>query len=131
MKQLSILVVDDEETIRNLVEILLVNRGHKASTAADGKSALRKLSEQHFDLVITDIIMPDMDGIEIISSVKKMRPEVRILAISGGGGHLPSRDCLRIAKLIGAHVTLAKPFKESQLLESIGQACSPEESVAS
>ncbi|MBS0632510.1 MAG: response regulator [Verrucomicrobia bacterium] len=127
MNALAVLVIDDEESIRDLLGAILQHNGHKVTTAATGKAALQLigLGDHAFDLMITDIIMPDMDGIEIISAAKKLRPDLRIMAISGGGNLMSSHDCLRMAKMIGARTVLAKPFNEKQLNEAIEQTFAP------
>lgn len=127
MNTLSILVIDDEESIRDLLSAILRHHGHKVTTAATGKAALQLLGlgDEAYDLMITDIIMPDMDGIEIIAAAKKLRVGLRIMAISGGGNLMSSHDCLRMAKMIGARTVLAKPFNEKQLLEAISETITP------
>ncbi len=130
MKPLNILLLDDEECICTLVSLLLERNGHTVNTATSGKSALQFLATQHCDLIITDIIMPDVDGLEIIQTAKKLRPAVRILAISGGGDMLSRHDCLKMAKLLGASAVLSKPFNESQLQEAINQAYPADFSLA-
>jgi CheY-like chemotaxis protein len=122
MKPLSILVIDDEESIRTLLGLILERHAHKVATAASGRAALQLLATEPFELMITDIIMPDMDGIEIITAARKLRPATRILAISGGGAVMASHDCLKMAKMIGAHAVLPKPFNEAQLLAAIALA---------
>lgn len=125
MNALSILVIDDEESIRDLLGAILRHHGHNVTVAATGRAALLLLGTETFDLMITDIIMPDMDGIEIIAAAKKIRAGLHIIAISGGGNLMSAHDCLRMAKMIGARVVLAKPFNEKQLVEAIDQAVAP------
>lgn len=125
MNPLSILIIDDEESIRDLLGAILQHHGHKVSVAATGRAALLLLGTETYDVMITDIIMPDMDGIEIIAAAKKLRAGLPIIAISGGGNLMSSHDCLRMAKMIGARVVLAKPFNEKQLVEAIEQAVAP------
>lgn len=126
MKPLSILVVDDVDEIRNLVSLWLRTLGHTVECAISGKDASRRLRAFNFDLVITDIIMPEGDGLELIIELKRARPGIHVLAVSGGGTHLRAADCLRVAKGLGAHALLLKPFNRAQLLSAVNQAFPPE-----
>lgn len=114
----DILVVDDEPMIREGLKVALELEGHTATTASDGNEALRMISEKKPDLIITDIIMPESDGIEVICSVKENNPEIKILAISGGG-RISAKDHLKIAKQLGATGVLTKPFSTTDLLSEI------------
>jgi CheY-like chemotaxis protein len=119
---LSILIADDEPGIRDLLVRWLGSRGHAVTCADCGLSASRMLEQQRFDLVITDIVMPDGDGFELIPAVRKAQPTARILAISGGGKYIPSSDCLSLARGLGAHAALLKPFNWDQVRTGIVQA---------
>ena len=122
---LSILVADDEEGIRNLLTKWLGSRGHIVACADCGKNALHLLKRQHFDVIITDVMMPDGDGFELISAVRRAQPDTRIVAISGGGQYIPSTDCLVLARGLGAHATVQKPFNWEQVRASITNALPP------
>jgi DNA-binding NtrC family response regulator len=119
---LSILVADDEEGIRNLVVNWLQERGHTLTPARSANHAFRHLSAEDFDLVITDVVMPDGDGFELISSLRKTHPETRILAMSGGGRYLRGIECLKMARGLGAHAVVMKPFNMEQLQAAIDAA---------
>lgn len=119
---LSILVADDDEGIRKLLSEWLVRAGHSVACAASGKEASRLLRHQQFDLVITDVVMPDGDGFELIAEFRKAQPTTRILAISGGGKYLHGADCLKMARGLGAHSVVIKPFNWEQLQAGIGLA---------
>ena len=83
----------------------------------------RKLAEKTlFDLVITDVLMPESDGPKLIEQVKKVQPTARFLAISGGGRYMDSKECLAIAQGFGADAAIMKPFTREQLLEGVGSA---------
>lgn len=112
---LSILIADDEEGIRKLLLHWLQREGHSVICVTSGKEASRMLRTQRFDLVITDVVMPDGDGFELIAEFRKAQPSTRILAISGGGKYLQSADCLRMARGLGAHAVVMKPFNWEQL----------------
>lgn len=114
---LSILIVDDFVTIRQLLEVWLLEIGCRVVCASSGREASQVLrTDRRIDLVITDIVMSDGDGFDVIKEVKQAQPAARILAISGGGAHLEQHDALQLAKRMGAHALLLKPFNRVQLL---------------
>jgi DNA-binding NtrC family response regulator len=105
-----VLVVDDEPGVRALLRHVLEREGHAVIEAANGRRAMRALHGAPVDLVITDIIMPEQEGMETISEVRRLRPEIKIIAMSGGGRRL-TMDFLPLASRMGADLTLEKPFK--------------------
>ena len=121
----KILVIDDEEDICVMTKLLLERAGHEVVSACDGRVAIRLLTEQPFDLVITDMLMPDRDGLEVMSDLRRNHPGVRIIA-SSGGGRVSSDSYLHIARKSGAHALLPKPFTHKELLASIEEAFAPE-----
>ncbi|MEO7600319.1 MAG: response regulator [Opitutus sp.] len=123
MKSLSILVVDDQPIMREVVCQILEDAGHQVRDAGEGQEALRKLSAERFDLVVTDIVMPEMDGIELIGELRRRYPEIRVIAMSGGSERFPLKDGLGIARRLGAGVTLTKPFLPEQLVEAVDFLC--------
>jgi CheY-like chemotaxis protein len=125
MKPLSILIVDDEESIRLLVQHWLAAAGHTVVSAGDGKEARDAVRRQQFDLVITDVLMPDVDGLDLIGELKKAQPATRVLAISGGGRYVDGGDCLKMARGLGAHSAVTKPFSWEQLQAGMEQALAP------
>ena len=114
----AILMVDDDAAFRTAVKRALSGAGHRVEEAADGRQALKALKAAQPDVVITDIIMPDSDGIELIAAVKKAHPGVRVLAISGRGNMGPL-DLLKMASVVGADATLSKPLTGDDLLEAV------------
>jgi DNA-binding NtrC family response regulator len=118
MKPCSILVIDDEPALREILSQVLSSAGHRVIAAANGKEASRALTTSAFDVVVTDVIMPEKDGMQVISEVRKKYPEVRIIAMSGGG-HVSRDQYLKIAKGLGAHAVLEKPFPNQTLLDTI------------
>ena len=110
-----ILVIDDEELIRETIRMKLEQGGHVVIEAANGVEGLRALEDGLFDLVVTDIIMPEQEGIETIRKIRHRDPRVAIIAISGGGRGR-NYQFLDIAKKLGANEALPKPFTGSQLL---------------
>jgi CheY-like chemotaxis protein len=111
-----ILVIDDDEDLRAMILLILSNDGHEVEGAGDGAEGLARLREAPFDLVVTDIFMPDQDGIETIAQVHRELPHVKILAISGGGKASRAQSYLRMATTIGADAVLVKPFAQGELL---------------
>jgi YesN/AraC family two-component response regulator len=120
LEMYDILVVDDEPMIREGLKVALEMEGHRAFTACDGNEAIRMVNENKPQLVITDIIMPESDGIEVICTVKEQNPDIKILAISGGG-RINAKDHLRIAQQLGAAGVLAKPFTTEDLICEINR----------
>jgi len=129
MKSLSVIVADDVEGIQELIGHWLETAGHAVMCVSNGQAASQLLKRRHFDLVITDIIMPDGDGLELIQELKQVQPSIRILAISGGGRHMQAMDCLGLARNLGAHALLVKPFNRGQLIATMGLVFPPEGSV--
>src|SRR3954471_10768102 len=122
MKPLAIIVADDIAEIQHLVSQWLTNRGHRVACVSTGGAALKLLDQEHFDLVIADVLMPEGDGLDVIREVKQKKRNSRILAISGGGKYMQAADCVKIAEGLGADAALLKPFDESQLLSGIDRA---------
>ncbi len=115
-----ILLVDDEPSIRALFGEVLALEQHEVTTAGDGNAALAALAHGTFDLVVTDIVMPDKEGIEFIRETLQLRPDLPIIAMSGGGRG-SSADYLTLASLLGARMTLAKPFSARELLDAVAR----------
>ena len=113
-----VLVVDDESTMREMLREALERRGHTADEAADGREALQRLAEHKPDLVITDLVMPEMEGIELIQAFRRKCPEIPIIAISGGGRVGPE-NYLSMAGQIGANRIFAKPFRLEEILTAV------------
>ena len=116
-----ILVVDDDPAIRAGLVRLLVRFGHDAVEAGDGKEALQVMEEATPDLVITDINMPEMDGIEVISALLEAGSEVPVIAMSGGG-LLDKELLVENASALGAVSTIMKPFDLDEMLRLVDEA---------
>lgn len=106
----KILVVDDELSIRVMLTHMLEQDGHEVIVAEDGEQGIILYHENLPDLVISDLVMPNKNGIDMILELKKEYPGLRMLAISGGGGITGAFDYLPTAKLVGANNILKKPF---------------------
>jgi DNA-binding NtrC family response regulator len=113
-----VLVIDDEPQIRALLRRGLEPEGHEVVEAGDGVVGLRIYQEQRCDLVITDILMPDQEGIGCIMELHRLDPHVRIIAISGASGALPM-DVLGVARHLGARRTFSKPFDVMQVVAAV------------
>ena len=114
----TILIIDDEKAILGFLKERLMSEGFNVLTASDGKEGMNLFNGNQVDLVITDIIMPDKDGFITIMELKKICPDIKIIAMSGGGRGLPAYY-LDTAKGFGAKYTFEKPFKTSELVEAV------------
>ncbi len=116
-----ILIVDDDEGVRLTVKYMLAATGYEIASASDGEQALRLVEEFVPDLVITDLIMPKMDGLEMIAQLKRRRPEIVIVAMSGGA-RLDNANVLEAAQSAGADQIIAKPFSGDDLSRVVGRS---------
>jgi DNA-binding response OmpR family regulator len=116
-----ILIVDDNAAIRRLLVEILTRAGHQVYQAADGAEAL-VWRDVGLDLVIVDLFMPDKDGVETILEFRASVPGIAIIAISGGGAGGSRLDLLKDAELLGAAVSIEKPFTPAELLKAVDQA---------
>lgn len=115
-----ILVIDDDPMARTVISEMLVSEGHEPFLASDGSDGLEAFFKERFDLVITDIIMPGVEGIQTIIELRKKFWDVKIIAVSGGG-RLGAYSHLELAEKIGAQKTLAKPIRKSKLLDAVNE----------
>ena len=104
-----ILAVDDDESFGKMLRISLIRLGHNVVVAKNGSEAIREFQREKPDLVLTDIVMPDKEGLETIMELRRLDPTVKIIAMSSGGGG-PEGEFLVLAEDLGAAATLAKPF---------------------
>ena len=118
----SILVVDDDVPLRKTIDLALRSAGHRVIATAGRDEVVALLESKDFDLVITDVLMPDIEGTEVIKLVREHQPEAAILAMSGGGYRITSELCLAIAGAMGAGVPLTKPFAMDELLKGVERA---------
>ncbi len=130
MKPLSIIVADDVPEIQEIVSLWLTPRGHRVVRASTGDETLKLLRNERFDLVILDVLMPEGDGLDVITELQKRGRSERILAISGGGKYMQAEDCVKLASGMGSHAALLKPFDERQLLNGIERALRTEDPAA-
>ena len=113
-----ILIIDDDETIRTVLARTLERAGYTVVLAGDGRAGLRALEKETMDLVVTDIVMPETEGLELLMQVRARWPESKIIVISGGG-RLQDPGYLNTAKLMGADEVLAKPFGGNDFLITV------------
>ena len=115
----KILVIDDDEQLRVMLLQLLTSAGHAVVTAHDGAAGLKQLRAHPTDLVITDILMPNQDGIETVIALRREYPHLPVIAMSGDFAR--SVLWLKTARLLGARCTLPKPFTLTQLKQAIAE----------
>ncbi|SEP79167.1 Response regulator receiver domain-containing protein [Ectothiorhodospira magna] len=118
----TILIVDDDDTFRTMLQEMLSREGFHILTAGSGGQALKLLNTQTPDLIITDILMPDGDGIELITTLKQKNSPIPIIAMSGGRRSISLEFNLESAELMGVKATLAKPFSRETLRRVIEDA---------
>lgn len=124
----SILIIDDEKDVRIVLKEVLKRAGHDATVAADAREGLEKLAADGPDLLITDVIMPGMDGVATIKKIRESHPDLPIIVISGGGnvapmdyepGAISTSAFLASAAGAGADRTLTKPFERQELVDTV------------
>jgi CheY-like chemotaxis protein len=126
----SVLLIDDDVDVRDAVKKVLIRSGYDVAAVSSAEDGINEASSRGFDVVITDIIMPGMNGVDAIKKIRKILPKVRILAISGGGNFGPSAfkpeaitttAYLQAAAEAGADGILTKPFEKKELIERLDQ----------
>jgi len=116
-----ILLVDDDSDIREILRDHLESAGHSVVEAQNGKVGMVMLDQNPCDLVITDVYMPDGDGLEFINEIHAKAEELPVIAISGGGSHDFGLHMLSVSSVLGARAILAKPFNSDVLLQTVEQ----------
>jgi DNA-binding NtrC family response regulator len=120
-----ILIIEDDVAMRHALRSALERRGHEVAEAGDGQAGLVAYQKSIFDLVVTDIIMPDVEGLETVLALRKFTPNLKIIAMSAGG--LGSADdYLKIAARFGAARTLRKPFEAEQFISTVEAVLAPD-----
>jgi CheY-like chemotaxis protein len=117
-----ILVVDDDTAVRGAIKTVLEHDGHEVTLAANGRAGVAAAQAQTFDLVICDIFMPGMDGIETIHAFHTINPHIPVIAMSGfmfRDGQSPAPDYLSLSTKLGAAYSLRKPFRPHELLRAV------------
>lgn len=116
-----ILVIDDDAALAKSIARALERVGHVARVAKDGAHAVRLFEREPYDLLITDVLMPEMDGYEVIRSFRRRTPTVPVIAMSGGG-EWPRETLLETASYVGAVESISKPFELAALLHAVDRA---------
>jgi DNA-binding response OmpR family regulator len=116
-----ILVADDNAEVAQFISRSLTRDGHDVVTVPDGKQAIDHMAREVFDLLITDVVMPDVGGLDVLRSLRKTAPEARIVAMSGGGRG-SAAQYLELAQSFGATVTIEKPFSVAELNAAVAAA---------
>lgn len=117
-----ILLIEDDEEYRTMLSQMLAMDNHKVTTASNGEEGLRKFASERPELVITDILMPSLDGIDVLKKIREAGDVVPVIAISGGRRTITAEFNLDSALLMGARAVLAKPFSRQQLRDAINRA---------
>ena len=114
----KILVVDDEESVRSMISVLLQKEGYQVSSAQDGEEALSMIGEQAFDLILSDIRMPRLDGLGLLDRVQALYPDITVIMMSAFG----TVDLAVEAMKRGAYDYISKPFKPDEILLALRKA---------
>jgi CheY-like chemotaxis protein len=114
----SILIIDDDEQIRAVLRLVLEKAGYLVMEASNGREGLRRFRQTPTALVITDLLMPDQDGLEVTRALHREAPHVKIIVLTGGSEEL---DYLDAAKFLGAHRTMKKPVTAAEVLQAVQQ----------
>lgn len=114
----KICLIEDDELVRERVALQLSELGYEVLQTDDGDQGLKLIEQERPDAAIIDILMPGKDGLETITAIRRLRPDIRIIAVSGGGRVGP-RIYLDLAKQVGADVTLVKPLSTEDLRNAI------------
>lgn len=114
-----ILLIEDDAQFRVMMALMLVKDGHQIATANNGLEGLLHYFQNWPNLVITDILMPEKSGLEIIAEIRKQSPHIPIIAISGGSKDINKESCLSAAEKIGADQVLTKPFSLDEMRKAI------------
>ena len=117
-----ILLIDDDNALRTMIRLALEAKGHAVTEASDGREALRLHRLAPAELVLTDIQMPGRDGLEVLMDLRRESPDVKVIAMSGGGSIVSSTVALEMAVPLGAVASLAKPFKLETLFQVVDRA---------
>ncbi len=117
-RQLSVLLVEDDEMVRETLADVLESRGFKVMTARNGAECLNLARQHRYDAIVTDIIMPEKEGIETIAALRQAKVDTKIIAMSGGG-RTRNEEFLDMARRMGADFTFRKPFDPENLVRQI------------
>ncbi len=114
----GILIVEDDKELREMLKVSLIRHKYTVLEATDGKDAITHFKPSIVDLVVTDLIMPEEDGLKVIMKLRELKPKLKLIAISGGGKAGPG-SYLKLAKALGADAVFSKPFSINDLILKI------------
>lgn len=123
---LNILVVDDAEGVRELLRATLIAAGHAVTVASSGEEALDKLAQETFDAIVTDLWMAGIDGVELLKRARRDYPQLKLVAMTGGGPGVLIETASTLAQSWGAETVFLKPFDERQVIAFL-EARDPED----
>jgi DNA-binding response OmpR family regulator len=123
----SIVIIEDDAAVREVLRVGLESAGYNVREAKNGRDGTREFRKAPTDLVITDIYMPDCDGLDVIRRLRRVHPKLKILAISGASGTM---DFLKTARSLGASRVLYKPFVIADLLKTVAQLLAEDDAAA-
>ncbi len=122
----GILIVEDDKDLREMLKLSLTRRRFTVLEAENGREAITHFKPSVTDLVVTDIIMPEEDGLKVIMRLREIKPSIKIIAISGGGKAGPG-SYLNLAKALGADNIYSKPFSINDMISRIDELLNPEQ----
>jgi CheY-like chemotaxis protein len=122
----GVLIVEDDKELREMLKLSLIRRKYSVLEAENGKDAIAHFKPSITDLVVTDIIMPEEDGLKVILKLRELKPSIKIIAISGGGKAGPG-SYLNMAKTFGANEIYSKPFSINELIQKIEELINNEQ----
>lgn len=122
----GVLIVEDDKELREMLKMSLLRRSYTVLEAENGKNAITHFKPSLTDLVVTDLIMPEEDGLKVVIKLREMKPSIKIIAISGGGKVGPG-SYLNLAKALGADAIFSKPFSINDLTAKIEQLLETEQ----
>ncbi|MBP2291593.1 response regulator [Azospirillum rugosum] len=117
----KVLVVEDSAAVRLAVTEVIEQAGHTVSSAENGRVAIELLQGETFDLIVTDVLMPEADGLEVIKEARARHPKTQVLAMSGGAPNLPAGYALKMAEMFAADAVLFKPFLNEELKKAVAR----------
>lgn len=117
----KVLVVEDSAAVRLAVTEVIEQAGHTVTSAENGRVAIEILENESFDLIVTDVLMPEADGLEVIKATRARHPTTQVLAMSGGAPNLPAGYALKMAEMFAADAVLFKPFLNEELRKAVAR----------
>lgn len=120
--KVTVLVVEERAELRAVLCGVLEEAGHRVLEATSSKAGVAAIETNSIELIVTDILMADLSGLDVVKQAVRRRPSVPIIAISGGGRHISAVESLLMARLTGATQILYKPFRKKELLSAVNDA---------